>query len=354
MLRKSSALVAKLVAVLALFTAPALANHIDSANASVGCSSYTISLAASALAQGQSYTIDFSIILTPSSGPGITISGTTGSFLANPSGTFSATITNPLGPLTGNFTLSGSATLVGLNTIPILFSPTNSLGCQPPPPPCSTPTSNVSNFNGTTINGGSFIWFNANFSASGIPSTGATIFFQSSTIQFTTSTQTFNLTVPNAQITFSPNATCASTTFDTLTNTWMTTVPVTSCDEIFLTGLTFPVPGNFGGKANGNVTWNGSFSSNVSGVSADWKWGAAVYSTFTTDYNALAVKPSHCATCAGYNGGDHAGTPEGTDTATGQPFKKYVIGGARGGGGSNFTGSWSGTVKVSPICKIPD
>jgi hypothetical protein len=171
-------------------------------------------------------------------------------------------------------------------------------------------------------------------------------------IQFTTSTQSFTLPVPNAQITFSPTATCASTSFDTLTNTSMTTVPVNGCDEIFLTGLAFPVPGNFGGKVNGNVAWDGSFSSDVSGVSVHWKWGAAVYSTFTTDYNALQVQPSHCATCAGFNNGDHAGTPEGVDTSTGQPFKKYVIGGARGGGGSNFTGSWSGTVSVSAVCKI--
>src|SRR5439155_361606 len=37
---------------------------------------------------------------------------------------------------------------------------------------------------------------------------------------------------------------------------------------------------------------------------------------------------------------DHAGTPE--------AFKPYVIGGARGGGGSNYTGSLSGTVAVAP------
>lgn len=351
MLKRCSAVVGKVVTLLALFAAPAMANHIDTATASVSCTSYTITLAASALdIPGFTYTINFSITATPSSGSPITVSGTTGPFVANSSLAFSTTLTNPLSLPSGTFTLSGSATLAGFNTIPIVFSPA-SLTCPVTPPPCSSPTSNVSNFNGTSISSGSFIWFNANFTASGIPSTGATLFFQSSTIQFTTSTQTFTLAVPNAQITFSPTATCASTSFDTLTNTWMTTVPVGGCDEIFLTGLAFPVPGNFGGTAKGNVTWDGSFSSNVSGVSAHWKWGAAVYSTFTTDYNALQIKPSHCATCAGFNGSDHAGTPEGVDTSTGQPFKKYVIGGARGGGGSNFTGSWSGTVSVS-ICVI--
>ncbi len=36
------------------------------------------------------------------------------------------------------------------------------------------------------------------------------------------------------------------------------------------------------------------------------------------------------------NNSDHAGTPEGTDNSTRQPFKGFVIGGARGGGGSNW------------------
>jgi len=83
----------------------------------------------------------------------------------------------------------------------------------------------------------------------------------------------------------------------------------------------------------------------VPGVSVKWKWGAAVYSTFSADYNALAVKATHQNAC-GITNGDHAGTPEGTDTSSGEPFKKFVIGGARGGGGSNFTGSWSGTTAV--------
>lgn len=68
-----------------------------------------------------------------------------------------------------------------------------------------------------------------------------------------------------------------------------------------------------------------------------WKWGAAVYSQFGSDYNALDVKPAHKGACD-YNNSDHAGTPEN--------FKPYVIGGARGGGGSNFTGGWSGTASV--------
>ncbi len=209
---------------------------------------------------------------------------------------------------------------------------------------------NSSNFNGTAINGGAYIWFNANFTASGIPSSGATVSLANSTISFTRGGTQYQLSVPNAQVVFSPSATCSSTTFNTMTNTWTTTVPVTGDDEIFLTGLAWPVPaGGLGGGIN-PVNWQGSFDTNgASGVSLQWKWGAAVYSVFTTDYNALAVKPAHQTAC-GQNNGDHAGTPEGINNSN-RPWNGFVVGGARGGGGSNWTGSWSSTQSVSPVCK---
>jgi hypothetical protein len=214
---------------------------------------------------------------------------------------------------------------------------------------CS-PSTNISNFNGTPIQSGSFIWFNANFTARGIPSTGATILFQASTITFTAD-QLYNVPVPNAQITFDPNAVCASTTFDTGTQTWMTTVPLSGSDEIFLSGVAFPVPAGFS-RVNGPVAWQGTFTSNTAGISVGWKWGAAVYKTFSLDYNLLGVKPTHTRTCL-YNNSDHAGTPEGVDPGSGQPFKDFVVGGARGGGGSNWTGSWSGTAGVSVCSSQP-
>jgi hypothetical protein len=152
--------------------------------------------------------------------------------------------------------------------------------------------------------------------------------------------------VPNAQITFSPTATCATTSFNAATNTWLATVPISGTDDIFLDGLAFPVPASFAnvnGQVSGNVIWQGTFGTNTPSVSMQWKWGAAVYTCFTTDYNQLMVKATHQNAC-GYNNGDQAGTPENLQ------FQSCVVGGARGGGGSNFTGSWSGTLSVSPVC----
>jgi hypothetical protein len=214
-------------------------------------------------------------------------------------------------------------------------------------PRCTAQTTNAANFNGTPINGGSFIWFNANFTAKGIPLTGAKVFFQNSTIQFAAD-HTYNLVVPNAEVTFDPSASCTTSSYDPGTNTFNTAVPVSGSDEIFLTGLAFPVPASFagsGGLVSGPVVWQGTIGSDTTGVSVSWKWGAAVYTTFSTDYNALQILPAHGNACSPV-GGDYAGTPEGF-AASGIGFKRFVVGGARGGGGSNFTGSWSGTQNTS-------
>lgn len=212
-------------------------------------------------------------------------------------------------------------------------------------------SANFSNFNGTPIEPGSFVWFNANFTASGIPSTGATLTLTGSTISFTAGATPYHLPVPNAQVTFSPSATCSSTSFDTLSNTWVTTVPIRGDDEIFLTGLSWPITGSGLPGGINPVDWEGTFSTGTLGVSIQWKWSAAVYSTFPTNYNQLNIKPGHQTAC-GMNNGDHAGTPEGVNNNN-QPWKQFVVGGARGGGGSNWTGSWSSTVGVSVCVNSP-
>ena len=214
--------------------------------------------------------------------------------------------------------------------------------------PCSVTTSNPSNFNGTQINPGSYIWFSSNFSVKGVGSKSVNIFFKNQTIQFTAD-KAYSLTVPDAVVTFDPTASCSSTTFDTITQTWRTVVPPSGSDEIFISGLAFPVPSGFS-KVNGNVNWQGSMSSDTAGIGVQWKWGAAVYSSFTTDYNMVAPKAADSNTC-GLNNSDHAGTPEGF--LNGMSLQRLVIGGARGGGGSNFTGSWSGTVSVPFACATP-
>jgi hypothetical protein len=102
----------------------------------------------------------------------------------------------------------------------------------------------------------------------------------------------------------------------------------------WLTGIPFQVPVNFPGGTN-PVTWTGTFLASKPNVNVNWQWAAAVYSQFGNDPTTLGVKPVDANNASAYSNSDHAGTPE--------SFKAYVIGGARGGGGSNFTGSYSGT-----------
>jgi hypothetical protein len=198
------------------------------------------------------------------------------------------------------------------------------------PTGCELTKATAAGFNGTAIKVGNTIWFNSNFKASGVPSTGATINFINSTI--TINGTPYN--VPDGKITFSPSAPYAKIYFDEVANSWITEVPLSGCDEIFPSGLALPVVADIPGGAK--VTWQGDFIV-PQGVSLSWKWSAAVYSLFPSDYDSLNVKPTHTNSC-GINNSDHAGTPE--------AVKPYVIGGARGGGGSNFTGSWSGTADV--------
>ncbi len=208
------------------------------------------------------------------------------------------------------------------------------------PVPCTSTSSIVSGFNGTSISPSNYIWFNGNFKASGIPSTGATIFFNNSSLQIVAPTGSYSYPVRDGKVVFSPTATCATTAFDTTTNEWVTTVPVSGSDEIFLSALGIQPLTDL---KQATVSWTGDFATATPGLSLSWKWGAAVYKTDVTEpnYNALGVKPTHTNACV-YNNSDHAGTPE--------AVKNLVTGGARGGGGSNYTGSWSGTSTVRPAC----
>ena len=84
-------------------------------------------------------------------------------------------------------------------------------------------------------------------------------------------------------------------------------------------------------------------SSDTPGVTVNWKWAAAVYTSFSTNNNGLGVKPVDDNQASAYKNSDHAGTPE--------TFKSFVTGGARGGGGSNYTASYSATTRLQCQCQ---
>jgi hypothetical protein len=204
-------------------------------------------------------------------------------------------------------------------------------------PSCHFSTSSSNGFNNFAINQGNYIWFTSVLKADHLGSTAVTITFTNQTI---TSPNFGPLSVPDATVTFDPNVNFATTTFGP-GGVSMTTVPSnpTLKGDTFFSALSFPVPANLSGSIR-PVTWSGVISVDTPGVKVNWKWGAAVYTNFSTFYNLLGVKPVDDKVQNPYLNADHAGTPEN--------FKPFVIGGATGGGGHSYTGSLSGTATVGP------
>jgi hypothetical protein len=206
----------------------------------------------------------------------------------------------------------------------------------------SAPSSATSTFNGTSISSGNYVWFNAVLKLTGtVPPSSATftISFTGQQIVITPkSGPAVTLTPPDAEVIYSPTASSATTTFTG--GQWVTTVPWSSqgTGNQFLSGLAYLVPAT-PQLSGSSVSWTGTFSATLSsGTGAytlNWQYGAAVYTTFSTSYNSLGVKPIDASTGSAYLNSDHAGTPEN--------FIADVTGGAQGGGGSNYTGSYSGT-----------
>lgn len=196
-----------------------------------------------------------------------------------------------------------------------------------------------SNFNGTAISAGNYIWFNSVFTVSGLGSTPATLVVRNSTIHFAANGQNYDVPLPDSVITISTSNTTATTSF--ANGSWMTSLPASGLSgNKFLNGGAFPVP--VGGLPGGigPVTWTATLYSSTPSASVNWKWSAAVYKSFSSDLSTLGVKPVDDNSGSAYHNSDHAGTPE--------AFKGYVTGGAKGGGGSNYTGGYSGTDSTSP------
>lgn len=204
----------------------------------------------------------------------------------------------------------------------------------------ATPTVSAiaSNFNGTAIPAGDSLWFSSVAKVSGVPANGATIHVADQAISFTANGVQYSYQVPDTTVVLSPTATQSQISTDGAGN-WDVTTPEHFSGNVFLAGLAVPLPNGLPGGIK-NVTWSGDFTTDTTGVKVNWQWAAAVYTQLgTTDAGVLGVKPSDSPTSI-YPNSDHAGTPEN--------FKTDVTGGATGGGGSNWTGSYSGTAAVVP------
>ena len=265
--------------------------------------------------------------------------------------------------MSGDGTISGKPTVSGVFPYTVIITDSagnhGTLNCSVTvnptsnQQPCSTNlgpvTYNVNKENSQSA--GEIVWFNSHLVklAGTLPTSDFTLYIQNGQITFGTLT----LAVPNAAISFKASAAGASTTFDTGSNTWFTTVPLASAakaDEIFAAGLAYQLPTNFAQNVS-NVTWSATIYTSSPGLQVSWQYGVSnwltqnkgtsfpVLSAGVPDYNAMMVNPAHGAPLANpaYNTGDHAGAPEFSGR------QNVITGGGSGGGGSNWTGSWSST-----------
>ncbi len=200
-----------------------------------------------------------------------------------------------------------------------------------------------SDFRNVPVPGGSYLWFNSIFKVRDVTKQLIHISFFKSNVQFqytdpAGNAVTVNQGLPDARITIDPNATAASTSFDAVNNVWITTIPWDLDDNAFLTGMPWSVP-SAGLPADVEpVMMCGTFASDVASVDIGWRWSAAAYSGFSSDNNALGVKPMNTDYDNPPANRDNAGTPEN--------FKPTLIPGGRGKGGKNYTGSYSGSAEI--------
>ena len=215
---------------------------------------------------------------------------------------------------------------------------------QPLVPLCDTATAVSATFNSTAIAAGNTLWFVNRLKISGLGGNLTTVHVRQAIISFTANGTPYNLPAPDARIIFDPAASATTTSFDSAMQQWVTRVsPGNFNRNVFAGGLASTVPaGGFPGSV-GPVTWTAAFTVDQPGITLTWNWAAAVYTSFSANYNAVGVKPVDGSSQNPYNNNDQAGTPEN--------YKGAVTAGATGNGGSNYTGSWTGNRTVTP-CRL--
>jgi hypothetical protein len=202
----------------------------------------------------------------------------------------------------------------------------------------TTPTisSIAANFNVTPIPGGDTVWFSSVGKVSGLAAgTTTSLHLDGGTVSFTANGTAYTVAVPNTTVTFTQLATKATTTYSA--SGWLVTAPLKFNGNVFLGGAALPVPAGLPGGIK-NVTWRTDVTADAPKVSVSWKWGAAAYSSFGSP-DAVGVKAVDDMKVDAYRNNDMAGTPEN--------FKGFVVRGATGTGGTNYTGGYSTSKSVA-------
>jgi hypothetical protein len=250
------------------------------------------------------------------------ISNVAGSGTGNISETLTNTTTSPVN-VTYVYTLTANGCINTQNVV-VTVNPAATVNCT------INNTSLTANFNSTSIPAGRYIWFNSSLNPGSIGSGTSTVTMNitNAVVTFTANSVQYTLNIPNGRIRFDASVTSASTQF--VNNVWETVVPRSFTSYIFMTGLAYQVPVNFPGSIS-NVRWSANVSIDRASTSINWRWSAAVYTSFAANAG-VNVKPISSTTQNPYPNSDVAGTPEN--------FKSFLVSGARGAGGTNYTGNF--------------
>lgn len=208
----------------------------------------------------------------------------------------------------------------------------------------SCPFAISANFNGTAIPAGRTIWFSAVAKAKGLGSSPATVYVTNVSVSFTANNTPYTVDLPDSTVTFDPQATSATITYNSA-NGWTESVPSKLDGNVLIDAGQYAVTSDLPGGIQ-NVTLSANVNASSANVTLDWAWSAATYSQFNSDDSQVGVKPVDDNKVSQYQNSDHAGTPENE--------KPYVVGGAMGGGGSNYTGGLSGTSSASLCQSLQD
>jgi hypothetical protein len=259
------------------------------------------------------------------------ISNAAGNGTGGVSETLTNTTSSPVN-VTYVYTLTANGCTNTQNVV-VTVNPTSTVNCR------ITGSSMAANFNSTSIPAGRYIWFNSSFDPGslGAGTSTVTMNITNTVVTFTANSQQYTLNVPNGRIRFDASVTSASTQF--VNGVWETVVPRSFSSYVFMNGLSFQVPVNFPGSIS-NVRWTTNVTIDRANTSINWRWSAAVYTTFA-GHSGINVKPISGSTQNPYPNSDRAGTPEN--------FKSSLVSGARGGGGTNYTGNYvnSGSIVCS-------
>ncbi len=222
----------------------------------------------------------------------------------------------------------------------VYIKPPTTFVCVIPPSGTEIPGAPVSWNKFNTQGANNVVWINAHIGKpNGVPTNEVTTVLFTG-VTFVLNGTTYNL--PDGVLTFDPSAPATpATNFNInegLYGTWVTRIsPNDLSDEIWFDGNAVPVDSNISG--GGSATFNYTTDSNDNDLAFNWQWSAAVYTDWPV-WTGVPANPdvgNNAALILAYHNSDHAGTPEN------KTVQKSLIQGPRGGGGSNYTGSWSGT-----------